>query len=89
MSCIREEKASSSEGSHLDRRVFVSIRESSRTTGRGGDTDLRALALDGEAKNSVMWDCVGEGSRCLLDFGGVRDAEVDACLFQRFSTTSD
>ena len=51
MSCIREERASSSDGSELDRRVFVSTRESSCAIGRGGDTDfLGALALGEEAK---------------------------------------
>ncbi len=50
---MREEKASSSDGSELDRRVFVSMRESSCTVLRGGDADSRDLALGGEAKKSV------------------------------------
>ena len=69
---MREDKASSSDGSELDRRVFVSMRESSCTMLRGaGDADLRDLALDGEAKKSVRWDCVGDDSRCFVDFLGV------------------
>ena len=85
---MRAEKASSSDGSELDRRVFVSMRESSCTIGRGGDTDLCALALDGEAKKSVRWDCDGDDSRCFLDFWGV-PGEVDARLFREFGTASD
>jgi len=54
---MREEKASSSDGSELDRRVFVSMRESSCTMLRGGDADLRDLALDKGAKKFLMWDC--------------------------------
>ena len=51
---MREEYASSSEGSQLDRRVFVSRMESSFALGRDGDADLRTLPLDGEeGKKSV------------------------------------
>lgn len=77
---MREEKASSSDGSELDRRVFVSMRESSCTMLRGGDADLRDLALDGEAKNSVRWDCVDDDSRCFVDFSGVQGTKVRARL---------
>ncbi len=86
---MRDEKASSSDGSELDRRVFVSIRESSCTmVVQGGDVDLRALALDGEAKKSVRWDCVGDDSRCFVDFLGVPGAEVLARLLQGPCTPS-
>ena len=52
---MREEKASSSDGSELKRRVFVSRRESSFIMGSSGEADLLvlALALDGELKKSV------------------------------------
>ena len=66
---MREEKASSSDGSELDRRVFVSRIESSFSTRRGGgDADLPALSLDGEGKKFVSsgWD--GDDFRGLFDF---------------------
>src|SRR6267154_1415248 len=85
---MREEKASSSDGSELDRRVFVSMRESSCTMLRDGDADLRDLVLDGEAKNSVMWDCVGDDSGCSVDFMGVQGTEVRARLLQWPCTAS-
>jgi hypothetical protein len=47
---MREERASSSDGSDLERRVFVSLRESSYM-GRFGDGER--LALGGEEKKSV------------------------------------
>ena len=85
---MREEKASSSDGSELDRRVFVSMRESSCAMLRGGEADLRDFSLDGEAKKSVRWDCVGDDSRCFVDFLGVRGTEVRARLLQRPCTAS-
>jgi len=45
---MREEKASSSEGSELNFRVFVSKIESSCTTVGIGEGERLALALDGE-----------------------------------------
>lgn len=77
---MREERASSSDGSELDRRVFVSMRESSYTELRGGDADSRDLALDGEAKKSVRWDCVDDDSGCFVDFLAFPGAEVRARL---------
>lgn len=79
---MREEKASSSDGSELDRRVFVSIRDSSCTMLRGGDVDLRDLAFDGGGRKSVRWDCAGDDSRCFVDFLGVLGAEGRARLLQ-------
>ena len=83
---MREGKASSSDGSELDRRVFVSVRESSCTTLQGGDADLRDLTLDGEAKKSVRWVCVGDDSRCVVCDPG---AEVRARLLQWPCTPSE
>ena len=85
---MREEKASSLDGRELDRRVFVSTRESWCTLLRGGDADLRGLALDGEAKKSESWDCVGDDSRCFVDFLGVQGTEVRARLSQWPCTAS-
>jgi hypothetical protein len=53
ISCMREDNASSSDGSELKRRVFVSVRESSCTMGHIGDGERLALALEGEVKKSV------------------------------------
>jgi hypothetical protein len=47
---MREERASSSDGSELVRRVFVSLRESSYM-GRFGEEER--LALEGEEKKSA------------------------------------
>ncbi len=55
---------------------------------RGGDADSRDLALDGEAKKSVTWDCVGDDSRCFVDFLGVQGTEVRARLLQWPCTAS-
>jgi hypothetical protein len=85
---MREEKASSSDGSDLDRRVLVSIRESSCIVLRGGDADSRDFALEGEAKKSVRWNCVGGDSRCFVDFLCVPGAEVRARLLQWSCTAS-
>lgn len=85
---MREEKASSSDGSELDRRVFVSIRESSYIMLRSGDADSPDLALDGEGKKSVRWGCLGDDSRCFVDFLGVQGAEVRARLLQWPSAAS-
>jgi hypothetical protein len=85
---MRDGKASSSDGSVLDRRVFVSMRQSSYTVVWGGDADLRALPLDGEAKKSVRWDCVGDDSRCFVDFLGVPGEEVRARLLQWLGAAS-
>jgi len=77
---MREERASSSDGSELDRRVLVSMRKSSCPMKGGGDADLRDLTMDGEEKKSVRWNCVGDDSRCFVDFLGVPGAEVRARL---------
>jgi hypothetical protein len=60
----------------LDRRVFVSRRRSSDSIGRGGNGDLRVLALDGDAKKSVSWAWDSDGSDRLFDLRGVSATEV-------------
>jgi len=77
---MREEKASSFEGSQLTCRVFVSKIESLCTTvGIGeGERLALALALGGEGKKSVTLDCDGDTSRRFLDFLGVPGGDVGA-----------
>ena len=83
---MREEKASLSEGSELTCRVFVSKMESSCTTIGTGEGEQLALALDGEGKKSVTWDCDGDTSRRFSDLFGVPGADVDARLLWGFSS---
>jgi hypothetical protein len=83
---MREEKASSSDGRKLDRRVFVSRRKSSCTIGCGGDANLRDLALDGEVKKPMGWDWDGDGSRHLLSFRGVSGTEAGGSSLKRFAS---
>jgi hypothetical protein len=83
---MREEKASSSEGSELTCRVFVSKIESSCTTAGIGEGERLALALDGEGRKSVTWDCDGDTSRRFLDLFGVPGADVDARLLWKFGS---
>jgi hypothetical protein len=85
---MREEKASSSDGRKLDRRVFVSRRKSSCTIGCGGDANLRDVALDEEVKKSMGWDWDGDGdgARRLLSFRGVSDTEAGGNSLKRFAS---
>ena len=75
---MREEKASSFEGSQLTCRVFVSKIESSCTTVGIGEGERLASALGGEGKKSVTLDCDGDTSRRFLDLFGVPGADVGA-----------
>jgi hypothetical protein len=85
---MREEKASSSEGSVLVCRVFVSKIESSCITVGIGEGERLALALDGDGKKSVTWDCDGDTYR-LLDLFEVSGMDVGAHSPGRFGSALD
>ena len=82
---MREEKASSSEGRVLLCRVFVSKMESSCITGIGEGERLD-LALDGEGKKSVTWDCDDVIFCRFLALFGVSGADVGTHSLLRFGS---